>query len=401
MSARRLQFTAVYFDGRSPRRHEVALSLTPRHLTITLAEGLTRDWKHTDLRLRAPSGSGKPPFHLEHTENEIDADCLETLAVDDPAFLESLRSVTAVSLHPTLRPKSGLKGVLMAVAVLAVPFFLYGVWSQAIPKLTERLAMQVPIAWEEKLGDSILDNLPPTLRPSPQPEQEEALNAIARRLLSTSPNQPYKIRVHISPHPLVNAVALPGGPVLVFQGLLNLAETPEELAGVVAHEIQHVLLRHSTRGILRGMASSILLTLISGDVNGSMSAVLEVAGGLEGLAHSRKMERQADRKAMDMILSANIDPQGMIRMFEKLQSQEQTLIPESKAEDSGDGSPAWTEYLSTHPAGKERVREMKKQVAMAGKKSYTPLLPHLDWKSLIHKQVNPKQSEDNPPLRET
>lgn len=386
MSGRNLQFSGVYFDGRSPRKQQVALSLTPRQLALTLPEGPTHNWQYSDISLSAPAKSGKPPFHLEHTVNEIKGNRLETLVIDDPAFLSNLRAITAVSLHPSLRPASGIKRGLLIVAALAVPFFLYGLWTLGIPKLADRVAVQVPASWEEKLGNSILESLPKALAPSSQPEQEKALNAIVERLLSASPNQPYNIRVHISPHQMVNAAAFPGGHIIVFQGLLNKAETPEELAGVLAHEIQHVMLRHSTRGILRSMASSILLTLITGDVNGSMSAVLELAGGLEGLAHSRAMERQADVEGMEMILAANIDPAGMIRMFEKLQALEQPVIPASKTEEPEDGSASWTEYLSTHPAGQNRVSEMKKQVALAGKKSYTPLLPHLDWKTLIHKK---------------
>jgi Zn-dependent protease with chaperone function len=387
MSGRSLRFTGAYFDGRSPRRHEVALSLSPRQLTLTLPEGPSHNWQYSDISLSAPAKSGKPPFHLEYTVNEIKGDRLETLVIDDPVFLKSLREITTVSLHPSLRPVSGLKRGLLVVAALVVPFFLYGLWTLGIPKLADRVAMQVPTSWEEKLGNSILETLPKALAPVSRPEQEKALNVIVARLLSASPNQPYyNIRVHISPHKMVNAAAFPGGPIIVFQGLLNKAETPEELAGVLAHEIQHVVLRHSTRGILRSMASSILLTLITGDVNGSMSAVLEVAGGLEGLAHSRAMERQADREGMDRVLAANIDPAGMIRMFEKLQALDQPVIPASKTEEPEDGSASWTEYLSTHPAGQNRVSEMKKQVAMAGKKSYTPLLPHLDWKALINKK---------------
>jgi len=401
MSARKLRFTGVYFDGRSPRKQQVVLNLSPRQLTLTLPGGQALNWQYTDLRLGAPGDSGKPPFHLEHTVAELKGDRLETLVVDAPAFLSNLRDITAVSLHPSLRPASGLKRVLLVVSIFVVPFFLYGLWTLGIPKLADELAMQVPISWEEKLGDSILQKLPQALAPSSRPEQEKALNAIAARLLSASPNQPYNIRIHISSHKMANAVAFPGGSIIVFQGLLNLAETPEELAGVLAHEIQHVVLRHSTRGILRGMASSILLTLISGDVNGSLSAVLEMASGLDGLAHSREMERQADAKGMDSILAAGIDPAGMIRMFEKLQALETSLISEKKTEDPDDGSASWTEYLSTHPAGEGRVSEMKKQVAMAGKKSYTPLLPDLNWKALMNKKVNPKESGGNPSMRQT
>ena len=401
MSARKLRFAGVYFDGRSPRKQQVALNLSPSQLTLTLPGGQALNWQYTDLCLGASGASGKPPFHLEHTVAELKGDRLETLVVNDPAFLSNLRDITAIALHPSLRPASRLQCVLLVVSFFVVPFFLYGLWTLGIPKLADELAMHVPISWEEKLGDSILQKLPQALAPSSWPEQEKALNAIAARLLSASPNQPYNIRIHISPHKMANAVAFPGGPIIVFQWLLNLAETPEELAGVLAHEIQHVVLRHSTLGILRSMAASILLTLITGDVNGSMSAVLEMASGLDGLAHNREMERQADAKGMDSILAAGIDSAGMIRMFEKLQALEPSLISEKKTEDPDDGSASWTEYLSTHPAGEGRVSEMKKQVAMAGKKSYTPLLSGLNWKALMNKKVNPKENGENPSMRQT
>jgi predicted Zn-dependent protease len=164
------------------------------------------------------------------------------------------------------------------------------------------------------------------------------------------------------------------------------------LAGVLAHEIQHVLLRHSTRGIIRSLTSQLLLTLMVGDMNGSMEMALNVAGELDGLHHSRNMERQADRHGMEMILTAGIDPNGMVRMFEKLGQQEKLLAEGKKAKKPGqeDDSSSWTEYLSTHPAGHDRVSQLKKQVAKSDKKSYTPLLPNTDWNGTVHQERSPK-----------
>ena len=252
--------------------------------------------------------------------------------------------------------------------------------------------MQVPVIWEEKLGLTVLEGLPKPLAPTSDPEKENALKAIVDRLLTADPNQPYDIRIHISPFQMVNAVALPGGHIIVFQGLLNTADSPEELAGVLAHEIQHVLLRHSTRGIIRALTSQILLTLLVGDMNGSMEVALDVAGELDGLRHSRNMEREADRHGMEMILSAGIDPSGMVRMFEKLGEQEKRLTQGNKTETSEPekDSSSWTQYLSTHPAGNDRVDQLKKQVAMSAKKSYTPLLPNTDWKRTVHQKKQPK-----------
>ena len=392
MSARKLQFTGSYFDGLSSRKHRVTVNLSPRKITLSLPGGHALDWDYADCRLRSPSADDNPPFHMERTVAEPKGDRLESLSVDDPAFLPNLRQISAVSLHSSVKRAKASRHVVLAVAVLVTPLFLYGLWKVVIPELSDRVAMRVPVSWEEKLGTAILDGLPKTLAPAPNPAKDQVLQIIVDRLLSTRPDQPYNIRVAISPHQMVNAVALPGGRIIVFQGLLNVAESPEELAGVLAHEIQHVLLRHSTRGIIRGLASRILLTLMVGDTNSAMEMVMNTAGKLDGLRHSRNMEREADRQGMDMILTAGIDPSGMVRLFEKLQAREKLLTQGKNVKKSGQEEDAstWTEYLSTHPAGHNRVSQLKKQVAMSDKKSYTPLLPDLDWNKTVHQELNPK-----------
>lgn len=393
MNSRKLQFTGAYFDGLSARKHQVTVNLSPRQMTLSLSEGGSLAWSYEDLRRHSADAGDNPPFHLEHTVSESQGNRLESLAVDDPAFLLNLRQTSAVPLHSSLKRVKGSRHVALAVAVLVIPLFLYGLWTVVIPELSDRVAMQVPVSWEEKLGNKVLEGLPKMLAPAPHPAKEKVLKAIIDRLLTARPDQPYNIRIHISPHKMVNAVALPGGHIIVFQGLLNAAESPEELAGVLAHEIQHVVLRHSTRGIIRGLTSKILLTLMVGDMNGSMEMALNLAGELDGLRHSRNMERQADRQGMDMILKARIDPSGMVRMFEKLGEQEKRLMKGGKAQKTlpDEDSSSWTEYLSTHPAGNDRVSQLKKQVAMSDKKSYTPLLPNMDWRGTVHQEPGPKQ----------
>jgi len=392
MSARNLQFTGAYFDGLSARKQEVTVHLSPRQLTLTLSSGQTLAWEYKDLRRHFTSPGDTPPFHLEHSQNGPTGDRLESLTVDEKAFLANLRQISAVALHTSLKPVKGSRRVALAVALLVIPLFLVGLWKVVIPQLSDRVAMQVPVSWEEKLGQTVLEGLPKALAPAPDPAKQKILQKIIDRLLLAYPDQPYNIRINISPHKMVNAVALPGGHIIVFQGLLNTADSPEELAGVLAHEIQHVLLRHSTRGIIRSLTSQILLTLMIGDMNGSMEMMLNVAGELDGLSHSRNMEREADRQGMEMILTARIDPEGMVRMFEKLGAEEKLFITGKKAEETApkEESSSWTQYLSTHPAGRDRVSQLKKQVAMAGKKSYTPLLPHTDWSGTVHRERSSK-----------
>jgi predicted Zn-dependent protease len=385
MNARKLEFTGAYFDGVSAKKQAVTVHLSPRTMTLTLTSGEKLTWSYADIRRPFASTGDKAPFHLEHSGT----DGQESLTVEDEAFLANLRTISSIPLDASLKRTKGSSHVYLALAVLVIPLFLYGLWKVVIPQLSDQVAMQVPVSWEEKLGQTMLESLPGVLSPVPAQAKEKVLEAIIDRLLLSHPDQPYDIRVHVSPHNMVNAFALPGGQIIVFQGLLNLTESPEEMAGVLAHEIQHILLRHSTRSTIRALTSQILLTLLIGDMNGSMEMALNIAGELDGLSHGRDMEREADRLGMEMILSADIDPEAMVRMFEKLDTQDLPLIPgKNTVEDIS----SWTEYLSTHPAGRNRVRQLKKQVAMSEKKSYTPLLPDKNWNGVVHQKARPEQN---------
>ena len=176
-------------------------------------------------------------------------------------------------------------------------------------------------------------------------------------------------------------LALPGGPLVIFEGLIDKAESPEELAGVLAHEIQHILLRHSTRGILRNLAKSMLVTLFLGDVNSVMEGIVQLAGQLETLGLSREMEAEADQKGMELILAANIDPHGMIRIFKKLMQEDfsQKKLPKGKpVSEENDLS----SYFSTHPSSQNRLARLEKQMRSHENRIWTPLFPNLDWNEI-------------------
>ena len=244
---------------------------------------------------------------------------------------------------------------------------------------------------------------------------QKALDTISKRLLTAVPDQPYHFRIYVHPSKMVNAMALPGGTIIVFQGLINVTETPEELAGVLAHEFQHVLKRHSTRGIIRSEAINLFGLIISGNSDSIMSVILQAGGILEFLRFSRTLESHADAEGMKMMLAAQVDPQGMVRMFESLEREQQRQMesrnkdkkkadPEEKSpekdseEDVPDGkrrageessTPEWMKYLSTHPAGEDRVEVLKK-MAEASTAKPRPLLPDFDWKSMHRKTKDSK-----------
>src|SRR5690606_31632635 len=107
----------------------------------------------------------------------------------------------------------------------------------------------------------------------------------------------------------VNAFALPGGFVTVNMGLLEAAETGEEVAAVIAHEMTHVTHRHGMRAVMRRVGGIALISMVFGGT--SLETIAWAADGLSNQAHSRDQERDADDGGRAILMNAGIDPTGM------------------------------------------------------------------------------------------
>jgi beta-barrel assembly-enhancing protease len=173
---------------------------------------------------------------------------------------------------------------------------------------------------------------------------------------------PYNLKVFIVPTEQINALALLGGNIIIFEGLLKVADSPEEIAGLLAHEVQHIFLKHSTRGILRNLASGMLLALVRRDANTVMEGVVGIAGQLNTLGFSRKMETEADIKGIELMLEAKINPKGMLSIFKKLLKEELKLEENKKNSSISKNAKEVFSYLSTHPSAKIRIKELENKI---------------------------------------
>jgi beta-barrel assembly-enhancing protease len=176
---------------------------------------------------------------------------------------------------------------------------------------------KISVEWEETIGDTVLSNFPVEKNPDPR---VMALLTDTLLLLKQSKVEetPYNLKVFILPTEQINTLSLPGGNIIVFERLLKIADSPEKIAGVLAHEAQHIFLKHSTRGILQNLASGIFITLVRGDANAVMESVVGIAGRLNTLGFSRKMETEADIKGIELMLEAKINPKGMLSILKKV-----------------------------------------------------------------------------------
>ncbi len=232
---------------------------------------------------------------------------------------------------------------LLVVAVLGLAAMGLLIW-RGLPVLFRGAVRMVPVAWEERLGESVAQAMGRASLDCDNPALREAVEEMQTRLGGAMEKHPYRFRVRVVRNPEVNAFAAPGGYIVLYSGLVERMETPEELAGVLAHEMQHVVQRHSTQAIARAVGLQLFFALVLGDPGG----LTGLAGNLGLLHFMRSDERSADEAGMAAMMRAGIDPQGMVEGFRKLRAE------------GGDNGAAFA-YLSTHPPLEERIQYLQEQ----------------------------------------
>ena len=304
----RADWPGQYLDGVSAVRQPVTVRLARTGLEVARHDGgPARFWPFAEIRQTQGTYTG------EVVRLERGADLTEAILVDDVAFLRALHDVAPEATRRFHDPARRRRRVVLTAgagaAVIALSLSLY-FWG--IPALAGVAAARVPVAWEESLGDAAAGHFAPAGKRCEDPQRQQALEAIVTALLRGAPGQPYRFRLIVVDDPAVNALAAPGGALVLFRGLLERTASAEELAGVLAHEIQHVLHRHGTRMVMQRASTAVLLTAVAGDVSGLMAFGLEAARTLGDLRHSRRNEEEADLDGLRMLLAAGVDPRGML-----------------------------------------------------------------------------------------
>lgn len=177
---------------------------------------------------------------------------------------------------------------------------------------------------------------------------------IGRRLVAQTPQPGAPYEFHVADEAEPNAFALPGGFVYLTRGLLALTNREDELAGVMGHEIGHVVARHSVRqieaatpfSILFGVPSAIV-GIVSPALGGILGGVGKLASGLVLAPYSRDQEREADRIGIRLAAKAGWDPAGLPSMLHTLEREEALA----------GGDPSRIGFFANHPATPERVKD--------------------------------------------
>lgn len=357
----------VFFDGMTSARHNVSLELADHLLRIRDSDGMVlEEWPYEEIEqkpaprdvLRLGLTGQAITARLEIREPELGAAVeARALTIDRTGRLDRRQHlrVAAWSLLATVS--------LIVVAILIVP------------NLAGRLAPYVPPTAERYLGQTLDAQVRVTLDKRHLGDRltcgheagEQAGNGALRRLvarLARAAALPTPITVSIVRSNVPNAFAIPGGHIYVFEGLLDEARDPDELAGVIAHEMGHVAHHDGMRSILQGAGLSVLFGVLLGDFVGG-GAVAIAAKTLIEPSYSRKVEAAADDYGARLIAKAGGNPSALAAILMRIQDKP----PE--------GMRIWVD----HPQAEDRARAIARLGLPTGGAA---LLDADEWSALKH-----------------
>ena len=342
--------TAHFFDGRSARCHEVALGVAGG--AITLVGAIDRRYAFGDTRIAEP---------FEGTPTVLYFPDGARCEVDEPEAGRMLRAALGYRASRAVRLTAHTWAVLAALVLLVTLILVTTFWG--IPTAARRIADALPPSVDRSLGESAVDALRASgaLRPSRLSDEWLAeVQQVMRRV--APPDLPVRLLIHDVEAFGANAIALPDGSIIMSDLMVRLVvgkrgtigdTEAAQLAGVLAHEIGHVRLRHGTRVL----AGSSLAAALSASLLGDFSGVAALPGVLASLSYSREMEAEADEYAIALLRKNGISTLPLADLFERME-----YGPEE--EEGGKEAPGWIweaaeSFMSSHPLSEERAERLR------------------------------------------
>ena len=346
---------ARYYDGTTALVQEVSVRATADELVLfRLADAaLVARWPIADVSVLGDTRhEAVPPVVRKGSD--------ERLLVEDPAQRREL-----AALVPGLQPLAGPPpaGGSRVAALGAALVALVGLFWLAVDYGTGYAAPLLPYSLQAKLGESVYDELTDGRRECEGEAGLAALNGLAQRLAAAA-GYGHDVVVRVIEGGPLNAFTLPGGILVFYSDLIDQAKDPNQVAGVLAHELGHVVHYHPMKGVLRQYGLDLLARLVTGGYSDVVSGMATGGNLLLALRNGRAFEREADADGVAMLEKLGLRADGVASFFEQMMEKQ----PKDMAAAAG----IW----SSHPPTGERIAATKRPTT--GKPAFTDA----EWKAI-------------------
>ena len=256
-------------------------------------------------------------------------------------------------------------GIFAQLAVIIILFFSIWLLLSRIDWVGHFSIDQMDEDLEEKLGKLVWESIKGQNEICQDSLIVTEVENIANKITSSNNIDFSKLKIHILQQDEINAFALPDNHLVILTGLLEFADKPEEIAGVIAHELVHLEKNHVMKKLVKEIGVSLLLGATTG--NSGIGTISEVARMLSSSFYDRKLETEADLIGVEYLENAGIDPHPLADFMYKM-SLENPDIPNAFF------------WISSHPDSKERSQEISSYIS-TDSSSYTPLMDSIQWKT--------------------
>ena len=222
---------------------------------------------------------------------------------------------------------------------------------------------------EEKLGDLFWEVYQKNTHENKNPLIVNAVDSLVTKICSANKIDRESVKIHILEEEDINAFAMPNGHLVVYTGLILQSENPEELSGVIAHEIAHIQLNHVMKKLVKEVGLSVLISMTTG--NSGSDIIKETAKMLSSSAFDRGLEKEADIKAVDYLIMSKTDPEAFANFLYKIADTESDVT-------------TYLTWVSTHPESKERA-EYIIDYSKDKKVKYQSILSEETWAKIREK----------------
>jgi Zn-dependent protease with chaperone function len=332
--------SGLYYDGRSSRSHEINFRIEGGLCRIT-GGGIDKVIPVLDITLSEQLDKAHRLLHFrDGTSCEL----------PDNASLSAMLKKNRLGDTLVNRLQRSWRWVIISFVLLGICVSAGYKWG--LPFIAEKLAYRIPYAVLQTVSEQAMSALDGRfIKPSRlAPERQEQLRErFAKVSFPQKQRFPVKVQFRDSGSFGANAFALPDGTIVFFDKLVELTDNDDELVAVFAHEAGHVANRHSLRQLIQSSIVALALAAYVGDVSSLAGAL---SGWLLQAKYSRDFERDADRFAAATLRNNNLSPRLLASFLLKL--EESHKMPYG----AKSGDKIW-DYLSSHPATEERIKEME------------------------------------------
>ncbi len=337
---------AKLLRGEKALEERVQVQLTSQGLAVLHSEG-TWLWRKSEIDIEHITAE---LLYVNHRQNGYQ------LEIHSPSLVKHLSSLNTWSWKLSATP---FNIALLAMAVIAV---LLGLISSSKP-ISKLLTDQVSRDKEHDLTTDMWVRLFPMV--CSDPEGLAALEELKQRLNVPLLNE-LDYSLTVVPQEAPNGFAAMGDRVALTKGLLEMAESPEEIAGVLAHEIGHVYHRHVLEQVIRSTFVVAALNFAMGDVSGAIVLDPATMGLIIHLGFSREAESQADQLAGQILKEAGVSASGLVDFFSRIKGRDKSQM----------------RWLSTHPLSTDRIEFFKSIADEQASQELPPLMSQVSWLQL-------------------